>query len=177
MWQIEQSQDRWVLIKRTDGGSHSTSYRSCEDAQKEYDRWLANGRCRECGDVLDDHWEPKTKARVLAEQVCHGCLFWQDRASKAANPRSAIIGEQAYWIDDDAPAGYRGFVGHGGAEFVIRFNDGRTVVSHNLWANGRVPEWFRDRLPSNAIFEQRGHRAIGPFAGYGGSGSADAACQ
>jgi hypothetical protein len=40
----------------------------------------------------------------------------------------------------------------GGARSTIRFRDGRSVVTHNLWCQGEVPAHFREALPDNAEF-------------------------
>lgn len=42
--------------------------------------------------------------------------------------------------------------GFGGGKWVVRFHDGREVVTHNLWHVGTIPPPFRDRLPDNAEF-------------------------
>lgn len=90
-----------------------------------------------------------------------GCLFWLDYARTASDPAHLVVEGRHYVIAKDQPKGYQGSLGHGGARFDIRFNDGREVVSHNLWAQGRVPEHFRERLPDNAEFVTRGHKRIG----------------
>ena len=35
---------------------------------------------------------------------------------------------------------------------MIRFTDGREVITHNLWHQGTIPKHFRARLPDNAVF-------------------------
>lgn len=171
--------DTWGLVELREDGTASgrCNYSTREEASADYSRWAANGNCKECGDVLYDQWIEDVKQRVLTEKLCHGCLFWSDYAKTSSDPAHLVVNGYHYVISPDQPNGYRGFVGHGGAEFLIKFSDGREVVSRNLWAQGQVPQHFRDRLPDNAEFLQRGHKRIGPFAGYGGSGSADAECQ
>ena len=147
------------------------------DAQAKLAEIQANGFCRECGDALYDSYMPKLKARIHAERMCFECIFWLDYIKVQGDPTHVIANGCHYTILPDQPSGYRGFLGHGGAEFSILFADGREVVTHNLWAQGSVPTRFRERMPNNAEFVQRGHRNIGAFAGYGGAGSADAECN
>lgn len=134
------------------------------------------GRCAECGDLRFGEWQASTQQAVDEQGVCFTCWFWRERV-KEHGPNVAIVNGHRYTISPDPPRGYQGFVGHGGAEFCIQFHDGRKVVSHNLWAQGRIPRHFHDRLPNNAAFVRRGHKSIGAFAGYGGPGSADADCE
>lgn len=171
----------WGVHRYDDSGSSHVSAKTEEAAMALYEAMRANGECVECGDVLKaDYCEPY-KSQILAEKVCFSCLFWRDYAKKASDPSSVRVGGQHYWIKPDRPGS--ACLGHGGAEFLIRFTDGRdvtrrTVVTHNLWAQSRIPDHFRDRLPDNAEFVERGTRVVGPRnGGYVGAGSADAAIQ
>lgn len=173
----------WGLVELREDGSPCSrcNYATREEAEADYARWASNGNCRECGEVLYDRWVEDVKQRVLAEKLCHTCLFWSDYATTASDPTHLVVKGYHYVIAPDQPKGYRGFTGHGGAEFIIKFNDGREVVSRNLWAQGNVPAHFRDRLPDNAVFGSRGHVTVGNLqpggGGYVGHGSADAACD
>lgn len=159
------------------GGSQSRSYKTKAEAEAALTEMAKNGRCVECGEILELNYCEPYKTAIQTVETCFNCLFWVGYVETQGNPTHAIIGGRHFVISPDQPKGYRGFLGHGGAEFTIKFHDGREVVSRNLWAQGRVPEHFRGRLPDNAVFVSRGHVAIGPHAGYGGSGSADAAVQ
>lgn len=71
--------------------------------------------------------------------------FWDSVLDKDA---VVIDGSCYHILPDDKPD--CGFLGYGGAEFKIQFNDGRVVVTHNLWNNGEIPE---DRhIQNNAKF-------------------------
>lgn len=71
--------------------------------------------------------------------------FWDN----ALDNDAVIINGNCYHISpDDEPD--CGFLGHDGIEFKIQFNDGRVVVTHNLWHNGKIP---RERnIHNNAKF-------------------------
>lgn len=63
----------------------------------------------------------------------------------------AIIDGHHYVIEpEDDKSGSRGF---GGDKFVIHFNDGREVVTTNLWCQGEIPENYKDKFPNNANFD------------------------
>lgn len=177
-WHVHHGKYGWCIREvNADGGESSMSFGDDKvAAEAELARIRANGDCVECGSPLYDHWIEPVKTQVLTRELCHTCLHWTGYVETSANPAHLVVNGYHYVIEPDRPKGYRGFEGHGGAEFVIRFKDGREVVSHNLWAQGRIPRWFRDRLPDSAEFVQRGHRNIGAYAGYGGAGSADADC-
>lgn len=165
----------WGVHRYSAGGSSHRSAKTEADAQAIFDAMAVNGTCGECGDVLNIEYCEPYKSQIVAGKRCMSCLFWLDYAAKVNDPSSVRVGGRHYWITPDAPRA--SFQGHGGAEFVIRFVDGREVVTRNLWAQSEIPAHFRERIPDNAEFVTRGHRFIGPFAGYGGAGSADSAFE
>jgi hypothetical protein len=57
-----------------------------------------------------------------------------------------------YIIGAEKPTTPRSWRGFGGDRYHIRFNDGREVVSTNLWCQGPIPAQFREQLPDNAEF-------------------------
>lgn len=172
-WHIHEERSDWWQLRKVDYGSTvRISFRSRADAQAELDRWNENGQCVECDEPLRDAWMEPTKACVLETKTCFNCLFWLDKVRDAGDTRSVRVSGQHYFIRPDSKGG---FLGHGGAEFCIRFHSGRVVVSHNLWSQGHIPEHFRERLPDNAEFIRRGTREVHPLGGgYRGPGSADA---
>ena len=44
-------------------------------------------------------------------------------------------------------------LGMSGAVVIIRFNDGRVVITNDLWHQGDIPEVFKQALPDNAELE------------------------
>lgn len=99
--------------------------------------------CKICGKEHND-----------SEDICFDCNFWSKKLLQdKENPeRIAIIDGTHYFIgDEDSQSGFRGF---GGARFQIEFNDGRKVVTTNLWCQGDIPEFWRNKFPDNAKFER-----------------------
>jgi hypothetical protein len=52
-------------------------------------------------------------------------------------------------LDKREPDDWKGF---GGRKFIILFEDGRKVITTNLWSQGEIPKSFREDLPNNAKF-------------------------
>jgi hypothetical protein len=153
-WFIHRERDDWWQVRKVDadGGTSSHNFRTEEAARAKYAEWEANGRCRECGDVLAADFAESTRNKILAAKLCHSCLFWTQHAGQIDDPTHVIVDGRHYVILPDKPRGYGGFLGFGGAEFRIRFYDGREVTSHNLWTQGNIPDRFRGRIPDNAEF-------------------------
>jgi hypothetical protein len=43
-------------------------------------------------------------------------------------------------------------IGFGGRRFDIRMNNGKEIMTNNLWYNGKIPENHREKLADNATF-------------------------
>lgn len=71
---------------------------------------------------------------------------------------SFVIGDTAYTSyvgKHKSPHFSNQGLGFGGAEFVIRLDDGREFFSDNTWHRGTVPPKLRKLMPSNAVFVKR----------------------
>lgn len=107
-----------------------------------------------------------------APQRCFDCSFWLSRADEVEAGRGKwipfarahyppIIVEGVFYAVGDppqerppSPRSCSG-LGFGGARWDVKWNDGRTVTTHNLWHGGAIPEYYRMRLPQlrdNATF-------------------------
>lgn len=111
--------------------------------------------CRECGQTDDANYMDPTRREMIAAQLCFTCHFWTDWVKRRDDANVARIGGLHYYIgpENAGPAQSRGFAG---ARSVIRFANGREVVTTNLWHQGEIPAHFRGRLPDNAQFVTRG---------------------
>jgi hypothetical protein len=90
--------------------------------------------------------------------------FWKsyaEEAKAAEREREVIVGGYHYMIGDATLHGE--MAGFGGRKFEVFFTDGpnagKTVVTHNMWFQGRIPPKWREALPDNAEF-------IGPNKGF-----------
>jgi hypothetical protein len=171
-WEVRQyprPPHQWGLGRENrDGGLHFINTRTKEEAEAKLAEFAAVGICRECGDVLNDGYMEPHKTEIRTRQTCFECCVWLHYVETGADSTHAVIQGHHYVVKPDKPNAYQGSLGHGGAEFRIRFNDGREIVTHNLWAQGSVPARFRERLPDNAVFLSREESAA-----YVGSGSAN----
>lgn len=108
-------------------------------------------RCQSCGELKDVH----SHTQMLTEcGKCWDCYFWSEKVGWITDPhyadRVARIDGHHYVISPED--GNRGMRGFGGQRFVIAFNDGRQVTTTNLWHQGEMPAFWRERLPDNARF-------------------------
>ena len=105
--------------------------------------------CKYCGDIYDASLE---WAIAIEDGSCFSCWFWDDmRKRDAENPaRVVIVDGGHYCYDDDVKD--RWMAGFSGSKFHIKFNDGREVITHNLWYQGIIPERVKEHFPNNAVF-------------------------
>ena len=109
--------------------------------------------CLECGKKEKLRWNEETKQTLIKRNLCFNCNFWMERIHRINHRNSVRIKNNHYWIENENASSdtFRGF---GGQRFIIKFNNGRLVITTNLWSQGEIPERFRDRLPNNAEFGQ-----------------------
>ncbi len=122
-------------------------------------------RCSECHSLTDPATTGgPTLTSLRSRGLCYTCNFWRDLITIRRENRSVRVGNSHYLIGpepDPSDRRSRPDCGFGGARFRIRFTDERArldpeVVTHNLWSQGPIPAAFRDRLPNNAVFLERG---------------------
>lgn len=75
--------------------------------------------------------------------------FWDDLLAKDRS-KAVVVEGRHYYIGDGNRS--RESSGFSGRTFVIRFHDGREVMTRDLWYQGVIPPVFRDRMPDNAVF-------------------------
>jgi hypothetical protein len=113
--------------------------------------------CSSCGHhPVKTHFGEPTRSRMITKQVCFTCDFWLGLIdNKGLTPENRFIIEGHHYValpNDPHPLAMRGFSGR---RFEIKTDDGRTIVTNNLWHQGEIPERFRDRLPNNAVFDKK----------------------
>ena len=108
--------------------------------------------CVNCGNIVKTKCLEPLKSELIEKNICRRCHFWFEKVKweEENNPNAVRVEGNHYLITPDRPnAAFQGF---GGAEFVIKFNDGREATSHNLWDQGAIPNIFKELLPDNASF-------------------------
>ena len=114
-------------------------------------------KCPTCSQEINN-WLDESNMKEHGE--CFECSLWHERLSLLDDPGVAIIDGTLYAIgDEDDPSLFRGF---GGDKFVIKFKDGREVITTNLWCGGHIPEYWRPQFPDNADFDWQWKR-IGEY--------------
>lgn len=111
--------------------------------------------CTVCSDDDELKYNGKIGERMRAHLVCFSCAFWQALIEQdASDPENVVIVNGSHYLirPDLAPHKPKFLAGFGGTRWDIRFLDGHQVVSHNLWAQGVIPERWRGALPDNARF-------------------------
>lgn len=93
--------------------------------------------------------------------LCFNCNYWMELIDKINDPEiySIRIEGRHYQTHKNSlfrrPGKYNGF---GGRLFIIQLHptepntDGTLIRTYNLWTQGTIPDYFRDRLPDNASF-------------------------
>lgn len=82
--------------------------------------------------------------------------YWQRLIYTRHNPDHVVVKGTHYTIGPEDASIRRQWRGFHGDQYVIRFNDGRTVTSTNLWCQGTIPLEHREQLPDNAEFVREG---------------------
>jgi len=78
--------------------------------------------------------------------------FWDKKIEYKDEPHMVRIEGQHYIIGSEFEDPIN--CGYGGRKFVIKFKDGRKVVTHNLWHQGTIPDELRNILTDNATFSK-----------------------
>lgn len=105
-------------------------------------------KCEICGkEIEESHYH----GSVLCSSECFNKKFWHDII--AEKDKHIIIDGKCYcdagMVKNPSPYA---FLGHGGRCFWIRFKDGHTLITNNLWFQGEIPDEFREDLPDTAEF-------------------------
>ena len=110
-------------------------------------------KCEICGKEIDHSINFRVS---LCSSECFTDWFWlQECRAQESDPNEyAIIDGESYHFNRKNPVvkGGYDFLGFGGQRFKIRYNNGATYTTNNLWCQGEIPDKYRDRLKDNAVF-------------------------
>lgn len=126
--------------------SRSVGFESVEQAVA--DGKLAPNPCRICGSPYMLSYGDGLNERLLAEQMCHGCNFWNSQLAQAGGLR--INGSHYRLGNESGPAKWRGFAGR--RYRIRRFGELEPIETTDLWCQGLIPPHWRAALPDNAEF-------------------------
>lgn len=111
--------------------------------------------CQICGKQIK---QSNYANAILCSSECFNKLFWLtklDNIAKDKNYADRIVIYPSnnklycYYIEDEFEKSQ--MRGHGGRKFKIKFTNGKTIYSTNLWSNGVIPEDLRDKFKVNTI--------------------------
>lgn len=106
--------------------------------------------CCECGTTEEAYFQPEVVARMVENNWCFNCMFWNDIINNWSDENVCVEGH-VYNVRN-APA-QQAIKGHGGTKFYCRRTGSDTVVEYNdVWHRGKVPHHFRERIKDNAVF-------------------------
>ena len=78
---------------------------------------------------------------------CSDCSVWLKRTKL---PKFMSVRYKGTHYTDAGQCSTAGVRGSGGEVFEIRFKNGKTIQTSNLWNNGTIPKAWRKQLPDNA---------------------------
>lgn len=113
----------------------------------------ANGRC--------------DRERLESVGICPDCDFWIEKWQMRDEPQVARINGEHYMygnsmqdyevnLSDSLESIAKNWVpakkgyGMGGSKTIIKFHDGRIVITNDLWHQGEIPERFKNLMRDNA---------------------------
>jgi hypothetical protein len=104
----------------------------------------------------DDFINSNEKTLMKELNICFKCAFWEKHARdwESGNKNNIYFIDGSRYHDcGSVDKNTKGFIGHGGREFIIQnLNTKEIIKTNNLWCQGDVPKEFKNRLPDNAIF-------------------------
>lgn len=105
--------------------------------------------CNICKQLDDPKRFVAGELRDIMEQegLCFHCAFWK-RQLRDRTKDTFIVNGQHYrgrFIPNTNEKSKR-FMGCGGADFFVKYNDGRVAHYNDVWHQGEVPDWpeFKD---------------------------------
>jgi hypothetical protein len=110
--------------------------------------------CRECGTtVAVEDVQYTHREKLIRAQLCFKCNYWTEQLNTPLN-QLILKGEHFRAKPDETETELvRSALmrGYGGSKFTVIKTDGVTYTTTDLWAQGRIPEIFRKRMPDNCV--------------------------
>ncbi|GHC38526.1 hypothetical protein GCM10010348_77350 [Streptomyces anthocyanicus] len=90
----------------------------------------------------------------VEQSVDHNDKFWGPGGTRDGDDpaKRVVVDGEHYMLGDDSPTFPKAYKGFGGRRFTIKFFDGRTITTGDLWYQGVIPSKWRERYPDNARF-------------------------
>lgn len=108
--------------------------------------------CGVCGEDYEPDMFCDDYGQILIKyNMCHNCNHWRSNYEADKNPERhfAIINSEHYVLCPHTDGYLKGFGGH---KVYIKFHNGDVCMCDNLWHQGTISSFFRDKMPDNAVF-------------------------
>lgn len=100
--------------------------------------------CSVCYDLFEKTTLISDLGKLMVDNhLCFSCALWELRAQKENH---LVIDGVRYSLGPGNSGGM------GGRKFTIEYFDGKVIETRDLWCQGEVPEYFKDRIPDTARF-------------------------
>lgn len=112
--------------------------------------------CKICGAIENssDYIKNCPERPIMEkEHVCFHCAFWKHKLANRTRNTFIVNGEHytGYLVNK---AGRSSFgLGMGGADYYVKYSDGRIAHYNNVWHQGTVPDW--PEFADNAVLITR----------------------
>lgn len=130
---------RWGWCKV---GNHSFRPQGHHDRE----RLVRSGVCADCEHWLD-LWRMRDEPQTIRTAQKH--YRYGQHCTAVLDPTLSLEQTAKAWHAKTRKAG----LGCGGALVIVRFNDGRVVITNDLWGQGDLPDAYAEMLPNNAVLE------------------------
>lgn len=96
----------------------------------------------------------KTREIMEKEQLCFHCAFWKKQLTNRTKDTFIVNGEHyiGHFIPNRNELNNK-FLGMGGADYYVKYNDGRVAHYNDTWHQGTVPDW--PEFADNAVLITR----------------------
>lgn len=125
----------------------------------------SEGVCKICRGIIGSrgHFDAE---RLNEVGICPTCDFWIEKWQMRNNDNVVRVNGQHYMfgnhlqdarITQDTTLEMlaksmkkKSGLGMGGSSVIIRMNDGRVIITNDLWHQGTIPAHFKNVMPNNA---------------------------
>lgn len=105
---------------------------------------LASLTCSFCEKFEQLIWRDDVNNKMIENNACFSCNFWIELSEEKRPNAFILMPEWDHMMMVDFDTGP--FKGFGGAEWVLKFEDGTIKRHNNIWHQGEVPEHMRERF-------------------------------
>ena len=114
--------------------------------------------CTRCGRLASSSYTDHYKKLIESQRLCFHCVHGDEQAARYdfASHKNLIIDAHPYSDAGNRPKATpqeKSMMGHGAAKFIItHLQDGKTWETNNLYAGTVILQYWRPRMPDNAVF-------------------------